>query len=619
MEGGPTGVRQMLFHLLGPLEIHNGAAVIRPGAGKASTVLALLLLHRNVWVPVDRLIETAWPEHAAPPSAEANLKTYVWQLRRMLPPCGDGPRIERRPGAYRLRVAPGELDLDTVETLAAHDRLSEAVGLWRGRAFEGFYGAGFDEAATTVEDRRTELVERLADQQIAHGHGSDAIATLRALTADAPLRERAWSRLILALHTNGRRGDALATYRRARDILATELGVGPGPALTEAHRLIHAPAGDPAHDDLPRDLPLAGREAALAAVRRAAAGAAPVVVVDGLVGVGKTAFAVHAAHRLAAGYPDGRFFVALGPTAPEPAVVLRRLLRAAGVPAADLPSDVRALAGLWRAHLRQRRVLLVLDDVGDSERLAPLLPAAPGCLTLVTTGRRDWHLDGAVRVALQPLDAADSAALVRAAAPRTPAPHAPAGPAAPPAMAHTAAAHIALTAAGVTTAGVTATGVGRTDAARTGAAHADVGGCLTEAAAVAVIVARCGGLPAALRDAAAALQARPHWTVARLAEELAADPCRILSDSVRRSVTAATRRLDGPSLAAWHTLADVPSDFGAPAVARILGLSPSATRTALDTLVERGLLEAPSADGYRSHVVLRLMAARPTIARRRVA
>jgi DNA-binding SARP family transcriptional activator len=548
----------MLFHLLGPVEIHDAGTVSRPGSGKAAVVLATLLLHRNVWVAVDRLVDVVWPEHAAPPSAEANIKTYVSQLRRVVPAHPDGPRIERRPGAYRLRVTTGELDTDRVDSLAASaarataegdpgtavDLLRAALRLWRGRAFEGLHGSGFDVVSTTFEEQRITLTERLTDLLVRVGRGAEAVVTLRALTVDAPLREQTWSRLVLALHATGHRGEAIATYRRAHRLLTTELGLEPGPALTEAHRLIRAAA--PVHDELPRDVPVAGRDDVLARVCRIATGTAPVVVVDGLVGVGKTAFAVHAAHRLAPGYPDGRFFVALGTGAVGPGSVLRRLLRAIGVPPAETPSDVEAMAALWRVHLRRRRVLVVLDDAVDGAQVAPLLPGAPGSLTLVTTGRRDWHPDGAARVSLRPLGDADATALVRSAA----------------------------------------------------------GGRCT-ASAVASVVGRCGGLPAALRDVTARLLVRPHWTVQRLVDEFDDDPGRVLSDSVRRSVDTATRGLDGPALSAWHALADLPPDFAPQTAARILGLPLFATRTALDTLVERGLLEATPADGYRSHVVLR--------------
>jgi hypothetical protein len=197
-------------------------------------------------------------------------------------------------------------------------------------------------------------------------------------------------------------------------------------------------------------------------------------------------------------------------------------------------------------------VLLVLDDAADGEQVAPLLPAAPGCLTLVTTGNRGWHLDGAVRIGLEPLGDRAAAALFMAAA-----------------------------------------GGRRTGADQT---------------AVAAVVGHCGGLPAALREAAARLRTRPHWTVRRLAEELDDEPCRVLSDALRRSISAARSRLDSPEVAAWHALGDLPGEFEATVAAHALGLTTTAARPVLERLVDQGLLAVSSPERYRSHVLVRHLA-----------
>ncbi|NGY65162.1 hypothetical protein G7043_40285 [Lentzea sp. NEAU-D13] len=95
----------MIFHVLGPLEAHSSTgAVVDLGTRKAGTVLGVLLLHPNAWVRTDEVLSATWQEQAVPAEAKANLKTYVSQLRRALPPFGDGNRIEARPGAYRLRA-----------------------------------------------------------------------------------------------------------------------------------------------------------------------------------------------------------------------------------------------------------------------------------------------------------------------------------------------------------------------------------------------------------------------------------------------------------------------------------------------------------------------------------
>ncbi|MFE9207271.1 BTAD domain-containing putative transcriptional regulator [Micromonospora sp. NPDC007230] len=560
-----------LFHVLGPLEVHS-----RPGqqlgAGKPATLLAALLVQPNAWVAVDHLLECTWQEQAAPSSAEANLKTYVWRLRRLLPDHDGGPRIDSRRGAYRLRVGPGELDAHQAAELAAQARVTatngdsaralalveQALGLWRGRPFAGFDAATSADVVDRLDELHLDLRECQAKLQLALGRAEAAIGTLRTVTTTDPLREGAWAHLVRALHVTGARAAALAAYRQAGEVLATELGVEPGPALTEAYRRAGG-AARPGRTrrELPRDVPLIGRADELAAVRRAAGGSAPVVLVDGMVGVGKTAFAVHAAHRLAARYPDGQFFVRL-PLTPRPSGsaklvdVLGRLLRGIGVRGTDLPGDLDERSALWRSELAGRRVLLVLDDVPDAAHLAPLLPSGAGCLTVVTTRNRGWHPDDAARITLRPLGEEEATALFRAAA------------------------------------GGRATGLQRT--------------------AVAAVVRRCGGLPAALRDAAARLRTRPHWTIRTLVEELDDEPCQVLSDVMRRSVTTARDGLSGHELAAWYALSELPDEFGCGAAARVIGATVDAARSALEVLVDRGLLEFVSADRYRSHVLIRRLA-----------
>ena len=115
--------------------------------------------------------------------------------------------------------------------------------------------------------------------------------------------------------------------------------------------------------------------------------------VDGMPGVGKTAFAVHAAHRLAARFPDGQFHLRLhahtpGITAVAATAALASLLLGDGLPPAELPDDADARAHLWRSRTAQRRMLLLLDDAADAEQVRPLLPAAPGTLVLITSRHR---------------------------------------------------------------------------------------------------------------------------------------------------------------------------------------------------------------------------------------
>src|SRR4051794_4316850 len=105
----------MLFHVLGPIEVHAGGT-LRTMTGKPAIVLAALLLHRGAWVDLDQLSDHVWPAGRVPRSAVANLRTYVWHVRRALP---DPDRLDRLGDAYRLRAEPDEVDADRAARIAA--------------------------------------------------------------------------------------------------------------------------------------------------------------------------------------------------------------------------------------------------------------------------------------------------------------------------------------------------------------------------------------------------------------------------------------------------------------------------------------------------------------------
>lgn len=559
----------MIFQVLGPVEVHGHDGRVRElGRGKAATTLATLLLHPNAWVTSAELIDAIWHETAVPDSAVANLKTYVWRLRRvLLALCPDegGPRIESAPGRYRLRTEPEDLDshhvarhsataraaMDAGEQGTAADALEAALSLWRGRPFEGVAGAAVAREADRLAELRLQLREELAETRLAAGDAAEAVRALRALTDDDPLREGAWARLVRALHAQGRRAEAVRAYRQARYALAAELGVCPGSALDAAYRAV---LGEGAGTTGPRrELPrtathFAARKAESAAIRGARGG---VVLVHGMPGVGKTALAVHAAHQLASAYPGGQIFVDLRAYAAEgalePAEVLARLLRRAGVVDAALPDSVGERAALWRSELANRRVLVVLDDAEGIGQVEPLLPAGRSSLTLVTTRNRDWHVDGALRLGLGPLADGDAAGLFRAAA-----------------------------------------GLGA-------------------AAAVDAVTRHCGGVPAALRDVAARLRTRPTWTVDSLARELRG-PCQVLGcarDGYRDALARSFTRLTPVQRAAMSAVGDLPGEFELTTAARLLDGTPEAVRVTLESLVDAGLLDALPDERYGVHELVR--------------
>jgi class 3 adenylate cyclase len=172
---------------------------------------------------------------------------------------------------------------------------------------------------------------------------------------------------------------------------------------------------------LPRDLAsFTGRQEELAELVEAAAGAGGVVgihAIGGMAGVGKTAFAVHAAHRLAGRFPAGQIFLPLyghtpGQQPVDPADALASLLLTAGVSAAQIPAGLEARMALWRDRLAEKQLLLILDDAASSEQVRPLLPGAGGSLVLITSRRHLTALDDATVISLDTLPPDQAAGLL---------------------------------------------------------------------------------------------------------------------------------------------------------------------------------------------------------------
>ncbi len=179
-----------------------------------------------------------------------------------------------------------------------------------------------------------------------------------------------------------------------------------------------APPAAPVPRQLPADVPaFVGRPAELAALSGVDdSPALAIAVIDGMAGVGKTALAVHCAHRLALRYPDGQIFVDLhgftdgvGPV--QPGDALDRILRALGVPSEQIPGDLDERAALYRSHLAGRRVLILLDNAAADTQVAPLLPGTSGCLVLITSRRRLAGLDQTHSISLDVLPPSDAVTL----------------------------------------------------------------------------------------------------------------------------------------------------------------------------------------------------------------
>jgi DNA-binding SARP family transcriptional activator len=457
---------QVKFGLLGPVRAWQGDSEVDLGSPQQRTVLAQLLLSDSKQVAVDDLVDVLWGEDV-PRSGRTTVRTYICRLRRVLTATvADGEvgsvGIRSGGGGYRLTVDPGTVDVwQFRDSLAAarqareHGDLTEAahqlrtgLSLWRGTPLAGVTGTFFEGQRAWLEQLHSTATEERLAVGIELGKDAEAAAELTVAVAEQPYRERLWELLMLALYRSGRQADALAAYRDITGLLDRELGLGPGPGLRELHRRILA--SDPTLVDPPRppDRPSRagrpGRESAairLAAPVEVVAPARPVqlppdvgdfvgrggemaeirrhlsispgpsvVELTGAIGMGKTALAVRVSHSMRHQFPDGQLFATLHDQENrpvDPAEVLVGFLRALGVDPGPSVS-LGELAALWRTVLSSRRVLVVLDDVFDSQQVFPLLPSCPGSAMIVTSSRPLVYLPDMYSIKVGPLEARDA-------------------------------------------------------------------------------------------------------------------------------------------------------------------------------------------------------------------
>ncbi|MEV0566364.1 BTAD domain-containing putative transcriptional regulator [Dactylosporangium sp. NPDC050588] len=245
----------MLMRVLGPfaVDVSGGAADL--GGPRQRAVLALLLSAGGDVVSVDRMIDDLW-RGEAPPRAIASLQAYVSNLRRVLEPARERRAPARllisAPPGYAIRVPPDAVDAWRFEALLAEARaahtaepgrarllLRAGLELWQGGAYAEFAEEPWAQPeAARLEELRLVARELLLDVALRTGGAAEAVPEAELLTRQAPLREEGWRLLALALWSTGRQADALAALRRARAVLADELGLDPGPALVELESAI---------------------------------------------------------------------------------------------------------------------------------------------------------------------------------------------------------------------------------------------------------------------------------------------------------------------------------------------------------------------------------------------
>ncbi len=378
----------MDFRILGPLEVDERAL----GGPRQRALLAILLLHANESVSADRLVWALWGEDA-PRTAVKALQVAVSRLRHELPDV-----VETTAVGYRVRVAPGELDLERFERAAAAGReslaagqsegaaaqLREALAEWRGPALADLAAMPFAAGEIErLEEERLVALEARVDADLALGRHAELVGELRGVVAANPWRERLHGQLMLALYRTGRQADALDAYAAARTALVEELGIEPGPELRDlqvavlAHDPRLAPPGAARAPALPAPpTTLFGRADDLDRLCEQVR-ASRLVTIVGPGGVGKTTLAMAAAHRLEPEMADGARFVRLAPVA-DPGELEGAIERALALPEEGL-----------RRHLADRELLLVLDNFEQLVTGAPLvgelLAGAPRLVVLLTS------------------------------------------------------------------------------------------------------------------------------------------------------------------------------------------------------------------------------------------
>ncbi|MGH8876895.1 MAG: BTAD domain-containing putative transcriptional regulator, partial [Stackebrandtia sp.] len=442
----------MEFRILGALEVMRDGSPLAIRGRIAPRLLAVLALEAGHAVPVPTLVQALWDE--APATARRQVQNTVSTLRGVL---GDGI-VAAADDGYRLAVPSEAVDAGRFTAAVARARrlrqagepeaaltlLREGLSLWRGRALAGLSGRLLTGGARRLDEAGlTALADRF-DLELELGHRVGT-GELRQLLTEHPYRQRFAAQLMLALYREGRTPEALEVHVAMRDRLGSELGSEPGPVLRERHAAILRE--DPELDakptarlepiepgfapaQLPADLAgFTGRRVQLGALDSLTAGtgdAAALNTITGYGGTGKTALAVHWAHRNKDRFPDGQLYVNLRgfdddePLTPQQA--LARLLPALGQPSDRIPSDLEAASQLYRSLLAERRILVLLDNARDAAQVRPLLPGGAENVTLVTSRHRLTELavfHNAKPVVVEALDESDASALLHKLVPES--------------------------------------------------------------------------------------------------------------------------------------------------------------------------------------------------------
>jgi DNA-binding SARP family transcriptional activator len=603
----------MRIRLLGPVELlREDGTRVEVARPKRRAVLALLSLELGRSVPLERFFELLWGDDP-PVQAKTALQGHVAALRKAL--SSSAFALATRAHGYELTgdadlVDALRFDALTVQAArtdsdaAASAMLEAALGLWDGSALTDLPDTELRSAlADGLDDGRTRAIRDWAECQLRLGNGSVAIPALEQNVRADGLREPMIALLIRCLHQTGRLSEALAVYHQAEARLDEELGITPGAILQQAVAGVAADGnGPPAAASVASPRQAAVPPAAVTAERTDPLVAKPsrtvhacglprppvgfvgrheesrwldrecgpdrvgsgLAVVVGPAGAGKSATVIRWAHAVSAGFPDGHLFADLrgfDPAGPaDPAEILGSFLRARGLAEDAIPEDPTARAVLFREQTRERRLLLILDNVRTARDVAALLPAGPGCTTVITS-----------RNHLEDLLVTDAAASL----------------------------HL--------------------DALPSDDAHGLLKRLLMEERVAAEpeaadqLVELCERLPLALRIAAARLVARPNWALSDLVEELADERTRLLAldtqgaMSVRGALAMTHRHLPQQAARLLALLTVHPgAEVDLSSAAALLDVDVPRARHALGALAAYHLLTESTPGRYTRHDLIRL-------------
>ena len=578
------------IRLLGPVKVHYRGSELNLGGVQARSVFAVLMLHPGHVVARTVIARDAW-RGDPPDTARTLIADYISRLRTTLAPAADHVRLEAvRPG-FRATIDPALIDAHRFNALlrqagqdhAAHEdelaatHLEQALALWRGHALalEDLEADWLRDQAAILENQRRRTLEQLAALHLTADRPHRAVDLLRDQIPRHPERDELAALLVQALAAAGENAQAIEAADRAIDAL-DQAGLPIGPKLREARRAAHrAPATHATPVPL-RMLPtdsraFTGREPELTSLldlaETAHTGATPGTVVisaiDGMGGVGKTALAVHAGHRLAARFPNGQLFVDLhGYTQNLPPLAafdaLGSFLQAFGIPPQLIPPDLDGRAALYRDRLADKRMLILLDNANSEDQVRPLLPGNPDCLVLVTSRLRLTALHDAHVLSLDVLPIADAITLLRRIA-----------------------------------------GPGRITA---------------DDPLLEEIAVRCGCLPLTIRIAAAQLRHHPTWTLNHLADQLREQQTRVANlDDGDRQLTAALNlsydALNDRQKHDFRQLGLIPGPDTDPyATAALLDTDPHTSAALLNDLYAHNLIGEPKVRRYQYHDLIRVYA-----------